>query len=394
MRHVRVWCFWVVMVVLVAGFGLKTAVANPAGGPTYEEQIVEIVNQERWNNGQLPPLKSSPLLDSSSETHSTNMANRDFFAHCDVDTKKKPWDRMTDVGYNWNYAGENIAVGYSTPTSVMNGWMNSSGHRANILSINYREIGVGYVYQSNDQGNIRQDTNGDCNADGRVVGPYYSYWTQNFGRRSNVYPVVINREAYETTSRNVNLYMYGDGWAQSMRFRNENGTWSAWMAYTPDVAWTLSSGNGVKTVNAEISSGANGSGTVLSASDTIVLNEAIVSPVIVLAANDVGFTAVPGDTAVQQQTVTFSNSGTQSMTWAAAEQVNQTWLSLSPTSGTTTAGGSSNFTVTVNPSGLGAGVYTAVLEISSPEATNSPQLVTVILLVTNLHVYLPAIMTP
>ncbi len=59
---------------------------------TYEEQVLEIVNQERWNNGQLPPLKGNTLLDNAAEGHSTNMAVRNFFAHCDLDTKTSPWE--------------------------------------------------------------------------------------------------------------------------------------------------------------------------------------------------------------------------------------------------------------------------------------------------------------
>jgi uncharacterized protein YkwD len=235
---------------------------------TVAEQVVELVNQERWTNGQLPPLKHNDLLDSSSQTHSDDMAVRDFFAHCDLDTGTLPWDRMTAAGYSWNSAGENIAAGYSSPSAVMAGWMASPGHRANILSTNYREIGVGYDYQGSDQANIRYDSDGNCAADSYNHGPFRYYWTQNFGRRANVYPVVIAREAYETESRDVSLYVYGSGWAQEMRFRNEDGAWSGWLPYASDVSWTLSAGNGVKTVNAELKSGT----TVLAASDQVVLN--------------------------------------------------------------------------------------------------------------------------
>jgi hypothetical protein len=199
------------------------------------------------------------------------MALRNFFAHCDVDTGDSPWDRMNAAGYTgFGPAGENIAAGYGSPESAMSAWMNSSGHRSNILSSSFREIGVGYYYQSGDQGNIRMDVGG-CTAGSPSYGPYYHYWTQNFGKRSSVYPVVINREAYETTSRSVMVYMYGSGWAEEMRFCNANGTWSAWESYNADVPWTLSSGNGLKTVLAEIRSGSS----VISATDSIYLNEAV-----------------------------------------------------------------------------------------------------------------------
>ena len=184
------------------------------------------------------------------------MAPRDFFAHCDPDTGTLPWDRMTAAGYSWSTAGENIAAVYSSPAAVMAGWMASSGHRANILSTGYREIGVGYACQSGDLADVRRDANGDCVADSFDNGPYFSYWTQTFGRRSSVYPAVIDREAYETTTREVDLYFYGEGWAADMRFSNDSVTWSSWEPYNPDRVWTLAPGNGPKTVHEQIHSGA------------------------------------------------------------------------------------------------------------------------------------------
>ena len=246
---------------------------NEGGGvtakadPGVEQQVVELVNQARWDNGQLPPLKQVAELHSSAGSHSSNMALRDFFAHCDPDTLTLPWDRMSAAGYSWSSAGENIAAGYSTPAAVMAGWMASSGHRANILSTSYRELGVGYAYQSGDLADVRGDANGDCIADSFNLGPYYRYWTQNFGRRNTVYPVVIDREAYETTTQAVDLYVYGEGWADDMRFSNDGATWSSWEPYNPNRIWSLRSGNGAKTVYAQLRSGS----TVLSASHTIFL---------------------------------------------------------------------------------------------------------------------------
>lgn len=237
------------------------------GTPSYEQQVVELVNQERWSNGSLPPLKQVDLLHNSSGLHSANMAQRDFFAHCDPDTGTSAGDRMQDAGYSWTTWAENIAAGYSTPADVMAGWMGSSGHRANILSTSVREIGVGYEYQSGDTATVRLDPTGDCNADSFNNGPWYHYWTQNFGSRQNVYPVVIDREAYETTTTSVDLYVYGLGWAQDMRFSNDGSNWSSWEPYAEDRAWTLSSGNGTKTVYAEIRNGT----TVYQATDTIIL---------------------------------------------------------------------------------------------------------------------------
>ncbi len=240
--------------------------AVPDGGdPSFEDRLIELVNQERWTNGQLPPLKRVDLLDTSSEIHSANMAGRNFVMHCDPDTGTWPWDRMVAAGYNYSSAAENIAWGYPDPEAVIAGWMASSGHRANILSSSYRELGNGYFNENGDTGNVRRTTTSSCTPNVFNEGPFFRYWTQNFGRRDSVYPVVINREAWVTESRDVDLYLYG-GWSE-LRLRNESGAWTDWQPFAADTPWQLSPGNGTKTVTAEMRSGA----TVVSATDTIIL---------------------------------------------------------------------------------------------------------------------------
>ncbi len=236
--------------------------------PDSAQEIVFLTNIERFNNGGLPPLKCVSELMSSSHLHSVAMAERNFFAHCDLDTKKLPWTRMQDAGYYYSWAGENIAAGYSSPASVMNGWMNSSGHRANILNVNFREMGAGYYYYPQDTPDTRLDSNGDCTADGQASGSYYRYWTQNFGSRTSVYPVVLDLESHMTDSRSVALYVYGEGWATEMRIRNNSGDWSAWMPYSSGSVWNLDQANGIQTVSVETR---NVYGTVRSASDDICL---------------------------------------------------------------------------------------------------------------------------
>lgn len=354
-------------------------------GHTFEEEVLEIVNQERWANGQLPPLKGNGLLNNAAETHSNNMAVRNFFAHCDLDTKESPWVRMQNAGYNYNNAGENIAAGQNTPTDVMNSWMNSSGHRANILSTDFREIGIGYVLQNNDQSNIRRDLNGDCNTDSVNNGPYYQYWTQKFGRRSSVYPVVINREAYETETRQVNLYMYGEDWATQMRFRNENGSWSSWETYQTDKSWTLSAGNGTKTVNAEIR---NGSGTVRSANDTIMLNGT--GPALAISTNDIAFALQHDGSMTQTRQFIIQNTGQEPFNWTLTE--NTSWLTVSESSGTISAEGSKTINVTVSRSGLSPATRNATMNIDAGSADNSPQTIDITFLLTDmLPVFLPMV---
>ena len=102
-----------------------------------------------------------------------------------------------------------------------------------------------------------------------ATAPIIATGPRNFGRRSNVYPVIINREEYETGSRDVDLYLYGGGWAQEMRLRNENGVWGAWGPFASETTWELSPGSGISEVFVELRNG----GSVLEASDTIVLND-------------------------------------------------------------------------------------------------------------------------
>ena len=248
---------------------LSSKSAAEAPTSTYEEEIVVLVNQERWNNGGRPPLKSSAQLETSAEGHSSDMALANFFMHCNPDTGSTASSRIAATGYPASSAAENIAAGFLTPTDVMAAWMASGGHQANILSTSYREIGVGYYFQSGDQGNVRENPpTGACPASSSNNGPYQRYWTQNFGRNNNHYPVVINREAIETDSRNVDLYVYGTTFSE-MRFRNEAGAWSGWQSFANDTTWQLSSGTGTKTVHAEMRIGS----TVYSASDTIHLED-------------------------------------------------------------------------------------------------------------------------
>ena len=79
---------------------------------------------------------------------SQDMLNNRYFSH-NSPTYGTPFQMMKAFGLSFRTAGENIARGHATPQAVVNGWMNSSGHRANILNASYTQIGVGYVAQGN-----------------------------------------------------------------------------------------------------------------------------------------------------------------------------------------------------------------------------------------------------
>ncbi|HEX6202199.1 MAG TPA: CAP domain-containing protein [Thermoanaerobaculia bacterium] len=242
----------------------RTSAATAAAPFTH--QVLELVNEERLANGGLPPLKGVALLDSSAGGHSSRMATGDFFSHCDLDTQSSPSGRMQAAGYFGNTTGENIAAGQSTPQSVMAAWMASTFHRENILRTTFRELGVGYFQQVGDAANVRVDFDGNCTVDD-VSGPFVHYWTQNFGRRTSVFPVVVERETWETSCAGVDLYTYGAGTFSQMRFSNDGATWSPWMAFSAEAEWTLPPGaSGTATVWAELG---NGGGPLHQATDTI-----------------------------------------------------------------------------------------------------------------------------
>lgn len=106
-----------------------------------ENEVIRLVNVQRSNNG-LAPLTANWQLSRMARVKSQDMINKNYFSH-QSPTYGSPFDMMKAFGFKFYAAGENIAYGQPTPQAVMNAWMNSSGHRANILNPNYNQIGVG-----------------------------------------------------------------------------------------------------------------------------------------------------------------------------------------------------------------------------------------------------------
>lgn len=109
-------------------------------------QVVTLVNKERASNG-LQSLASDSQLAKLAQMKAEDMAKNGYFSHTSP-TYGSAFDMMKTYGVSYKTAGENIAKGQKTAQSVMNGWMNSSGHRANILKSDYTKIGVGYAKAS------------------------------------------------------------------------------------------------------------------------------------------------------------------------------------------------------------------------------------------------------
>jgi len=128
----------------------------PTQDSSYEQQVIKLVNAERAKAG-LKPLKENWELSRVAEFKSADMRDKKYFDH-NSPTYGSPFTMIKNFGISYKTAGENIAAGQKTPEEVMKSWMNSPGHKANILNAGYTQIGVGYV-------------TGDS---------YSSYWTQQF----------------------------------------------------------------------------------------------------------------------------------------------------------------------------------------------------------------------
>ncbi|MEK4080547.1 CAP domain-containing protein [Solibacillus sp. FSL K6-1126] len=112
-----------------------------------EEQVVSLVNKERVQQG-LAPLKIDWELARVAKYKSQDMHDKNYFSHTSP-TYGSPFDMMKQFGISYKAAGENIAKGQKSAAQVMDGWMNSSGHRANIMDSKFTHIGVGYVKDGN-----------------------------------------------------------------------------------------------------------------------------------------------------------------------------------------------------------------------------------------------------
>ena len=109
----------------------------------FEQEVVRLVNEHRAKNG-LQPLTENWELSRVARYKSQDMVDNRYFSHTSP-TYGTPFQMIRAFGLSYRTAGENIAYGQKTPQAVVNAWMNSSGHRANILNASYTQIGVGYV---------------------------------------------------------------------------------------------------------------------------------------------------------------------------------------------------------------------------------------------------------
>ncbi|MDJ0571516.1 MAG: CAP domain-containing protein [Pleurocapsa sp. MO_192.B19] len=130
----------------------------------FDQRILELVNNERANVG-LDSLSIDDQLDQAANLHTDEMVQADQMSH-QLPGEASLGDRVSATGYNWTRLGENVAAGYTTPESVVEGWMNSPGHRENILNPEFTSIGIGYDNAPDDNNSFND---------------FDVYWTQVFG---------------------------------------------------------------------------------------------------------------------------------------------------------------------------------------------------------------------
>ena len=140
----------------------STSAAAALDQATSVTRVLELTNAERAKAG-LPPLALSSELNVAAQSYTQVLASSGCFDHTCGPVPAMA-DRLGQAGYTgWTSIGENIAAGYRTPEAVVEGWMSSPGHRSNILSPTYTEVGIGVVSGS---------------------GALGTYWTTDFGNRT------------------------------------------------------------------------------------------------------------------------------------------------------------------------------------------------------------------
>ena len=278
----------------------------------HEQRMVELVNELRAARG-LSPFKRVGALDDAARYHATDMGQDDYVKHDthDRDDGVLVWvcDLWTRIEVYYPFpSGETLGAGHATPEDVVDAWMDSTEHRDVLLSTYGWEIGAGYYSGS---------------------GSYAHYWALDFGRRSDVYPLIINREVATTDSARVSLYVYGQ-WDE-IRLRNDDGSWSAWMPFQSEMSWTLSGRGGERTVWAEMRDHA--AGQTASSSDTITL---IAPPHLGGLPDGLVFTYSITDERLLSASIQVTpwNVGNEDpLAWTVA--VSGTWFAVLPVQGTT-----------------------------------------------------------
>lgn len=137
MQHRKAWLIALAVLGGMLWFSPVQAFAMSA------ETLITLTNQQRVSAG-LSPLTENTELDASAQAKAQDMLAHNYWAHYGPDGAS-PWQFMSQAGYQYRHAGENLAMDFVTEDAVMTGWMNSPEHRANILNTDYQDIGIAVI---------------------------------------------------------------------------------------------------------------------------------------------------------------------------------------------------------------------------------------------------------
>jgi hypothetical protein len=207
------------------------------------------VNQLRLQHN-LPPLKLNAQLCEAAQAYAETLAQTGAIAHTDAHGRRADY-RASAAGYFYHRLGENLAAGQPTWERALQAWLNSPDHRANLLTPDYRELGVGFA-----AGATR----------------YRTVWAQLLGARRTAYPVIINLDAFATDTPEVAVYVHGAHEAHAMRYRINDSDWSAWQSPAEWLECALPHCEGSHTVTVQLRMGER----VFEASDEIYLQGGVV----------------------------------------------------------------------------------------------------------------------
>ena len=152
----------------VLGLALAVVTGPAVANQALERQVLELINQQRAQGG-CDPLVMQRQLSAAAQSHANAMAMKNFFGHASRNGTKFS-SRIKAQGYRGRKYAENIAAGYASAEKVVSIWMNSSGHRVNIMNCAFTETGIALAYQEDDAPLAGSDY------------PMRYYWVQDFAR--------------------------------------------------------------------------------------------------------------------------------------------------------------------------------------------------------------------
>jgi len=148
------WPYLPMLLVVLLGFVINLGLNSGRGVLSYATNmsisgLLQETNQQRANNGRTA-LGLNNKLSQAAQQKANDMVARDYWSHTSPEGTQ-PWQIISSVGYSYVAAGENLAYGFDSSSGALTGWMNSPGHKANVLSVNYQEVGFGIANSANYQ---------------------------------------------------------------------------------------------------------------------------------------------------------------------------------------------------------------------------------------------------